>query len=227
MKPMFLWMTALITFFSLTSDSYAYYMEVDSLSMNRVGSSIFCQAGDDRYIIQQFLVTNTGSADLFDVGVASAFMYSGNWGFEYDNDTHSFQREITGDGVSYGIHSLKVFTSCPFGDPVETTYLSLSRDNTDLSLCGFASGRTTNIPLILDETDEIPVFWLGDLAAGESAYLTWYALQSPYISPATNAAWSFNMINGFVAESRTTVPLAGSLWFLAGGLVFLRRKMPF
>jgi hypothetical protein len=224
MKQISVLFIALITFLQMGSDAFAYYMEVDSLSMNRVGSTLQCQTGNNRYLIQEFLVTNTGSTDLYDVGVAFTFMYSGGWGFEYDGASHTWQREIVFDGQSYGTHSLEVFTQCPFDTTSQQTYLSLSRDNTNLSLCGFASNRSTDIPLLLDETDEIPVFWLGDLSAGESASFAWFAIQGPYISPASNSAWSFNLQNGFVADSRTTVPLVGSIWFLLGGLVALRKK---
>lgn len=221
MKQISFFFIALITFLQTSSNSFGYYMEVDSLSMQRIGSTLQSLNENNRYLCQNFLITNQGTTDLRDVGLVFTFMYSGGWGFEYDGPSHTWQREIVFDGESYGMHSLEIYTQSPDTQP---TYLSLSRNNTNLRLSGFAPDRTTDIPLILDETDDIPVFWLGDLSAGESVSLTWYAIQSPYISPATNSAWSFNLQNSFVADSRTAVPLAGSIWFLVGGLVVLRKK---
>lgn len=217
----------LISFTRMISNSFAYYMEVDTLSLVRDGSTHQYISGSDRYLSQAFKVTNTGDNELNNVGLTWTFMYSGNWAFEYDGSTHSWQREIMMNDESCGVHSLEVYTHSPFDDSEQQTYLSLSRDITDLALTGSANNRITDKPLTLDETDEIPVFWLGDLAPGESTFLTWYALQTPYISEATDTSWSFHIQNSFVAEreeSIPSVPLAGSIWFLVFGLMVLMHK---
>lgn len=214
----------LVSFLRMASESWAYYMEIDSLTMARQGSTTQYVSGNNRYLSQTFTVTNTGDEALKHVGLIWTFMYSGSWAFEYDSLTHSWQRDIVINGESCGVHSLEVMTRSPFAEDVPQTYLSLSRDVTDLSLSGTAPNRETDRPLALNETDEVPVFWLGDLAPGQSASMTWYALQTPYKSLTTGSGWSFHIQNSFVAECVTAVPLAGSIWFLGGGLLVLLRK---
>ncbi|MBU1172955.1 MAG: hypothetical protein KKD44_25625 [Proteobacteria bacterium] len=216
----------LISFTRMASDSCAYYMEVGSLSMDRAGSTRQYIEGNDRYLSQTFQVTNIGDDNLSHVGLAWTFVYSGNWAFDYDSQTHSWQREITMNDESQGVHSLEVFTQSPFDDSGEQTYLSLNRDITNLSLSYSANNRITDHPLFLNEADEVPVFWLGDLAPGQSVFLAWYALQTPYISDVTDSAWSFHIQNSFVAECIPipAVPLVGSIWFLGGGLLILMKK---
>ncbi|GAB6095193.1 hypothetical protein JCM14469_14450 [Desulfatiferula olefinivorans] len=224
MKHFTMLIFTLISFARPMSEAWAYYIEVDSLSMVRNGSTAQLVSGGNRYLSQTFTVTNTGDESLSDVGVAWMFLYSGSRVFDYDSESHTWRTDVSVGGRDYGEHAVSVYTRSPFEDSLPQTYLSLSRDVTDLGLTGSACSRGGLLSLDIDEADEVPVFWIGDLDPGESASLIWYALQTPYLSPATGSGWSFSMQNRFVARCANEVPLAAGLWFLASGLGLLTLK---
>jgi hypothetical protein len=202
--------------------AYAYYSTVDTLHLTTLTGMEEYLSGDARYLRQDFSVTNVGAADLKDVGFLWKFIYAGG-AFQYDSSSHRWGRQMLvdepGQGVvDYGMHWLEVYTYDPIANPLgQTDYFSMARTLTDSSLT-YAFGETETD--LLSASDEIPVFWLGDMATGDSVDFTFYALQGPYPSPVTGDGWPFYSIYDTVAET-APVPIPGAAFLMGSGLAAL------
>lgn len=218
---------ALFVLWESAPSAWGYYNEVTGLTMQMQGAANQIVTGDTRLLKQDFTVKNTGGTDLSDVGVVWQYMYSGGWTFKYDNQTHTWKEQIVYQGADTGEHWVRLYTSDPSEGVVENTYISMARNNTNVGLVANQyEGYLAETPT-LNETDEMPVYWLGDLAAGEEVTFSWFAEQGDYYSTMTNGPWNFHMTNNFVADVQA-VPIPPSILQLACGIVgilSLRRKI--
>jgi hypothetical protein len=102
---------------------------------------------------------NLGSDDYNDVGFVPLFFYhtDSNTPFTYDNSLHRWN--LTNKWIQiYGYHG-------------QDDLFSMARDVTNLPLT--AEGGAS-----LLETDQMPVFWLGDIPAGQQVQFTLYVQTS-------------------------------------------------
>jgi hypothetical protein len=177
--------------------SRAYYYNVDSKSGGLAQSSITGGSVDTSPFTQMSIgnfvyeVTNTGQTDLTDVGLVWLFSYDADTDepFTYSNSHHRWE---------YSDRWLMFKTGGVF--------LSMSRSITDLPLV-WDRGAS------LLETDEVPVGWIGDLAAGQTAT----------VGVGFEAyKWNDAYFDTLVVSS--SVPEPSTVCLLALGCLVLRRK---
>ncbi len=202
----------------------AFYTATDSANLDVMGATRFAYTQDGmRYVKQDFRLTNTGEETLTQVGVLWQFLYAGPGAFSYQNEEHRWERSLSSNGASQTLW-LDGLTYDPLENPEgQNDYFSLDRANTDASLEYRLSDREI---CKLAETDEVPVFWLGDISAGGSALFSVYAGQGLYQEGQSLEGWSFSPVFQYVTEA-APVPLPATIWLMAGGLAsvqVLRRR---
>lgn len=194
----------------------AYYMVTETARLEVEGATRFSSTQEgSRYIKQDFRLTNTGEKPLKEVGVVWQFLYAGPGAFLYDNLEHRWERSITLNGVEQTLW-LEGLTYDPLKNPDgESTYFSMGRDQSDAALEYELSAREV---CRLAETDEVPVFWLGDIEAGGSAFFSLYAGQGLYQEGVYQEGWSFSPVFQYVAQA-APVPAPAAVWLLGSGIV--------
>lgn len=211
MKSVLWIISAVLILFTVQEKAWAYYETVDNLVMTYSGATDTASKNGDIYYRQKISVRNTGSQNLSDVGVLWEAVFSGSM-FAYDDDTHRWERELVVGGNKYGKHWVESFTY----DPMNTTggkndYFNLKMLNTpEQSVSAFDSARSS-----VSTANELPVYWLGDLDAGEETVFNLYFAQNE--SDYTGGGWSIQPVFSYMAQV-SSVPIPSALLLLGSGI---------
>lgn len=173
--------------------AWAYHVTVDHLSMSCVGGTETTVQGDVVYGRQTINIANDGSESLSDVGVVWNAVVSGTV-FDYDNANRRWERELVVQGINYGWHWVTGYTYDPEGSPAgQNDYFSL-------------------------ESNDFPVYWLGDMDAGDELMFNLYYVQN--VSDFSGGEWAFAPGLTCIAEA-TLVPVPAAVLLLGSGLGLL------
>ena len=191
--------------------AYAYYQTVDNLLLTYSGATSTATKNGDIYYKQVISICNTGTEDLADVGVLWRAVISGS-AFTYDNGNHRWERELTVGGVDYGLHWVEGYSY----DPIhETSGVNSYLEIGTVGLMQQSTSAFDRATSILSATDEVPVYLLGDLAAGEESVFSLYFAQNS--STYTGGGWGVQPVFSCIA-SVSQVPLPSAMLLLGSGI---------
>lgn len=203
------------------SRAIAYFSTVEGFRIEYAGGSSYAFADDAVFWAQDIRVHNGNTNAVASVSLLWQFVFSGN-AFSYNNELHRWERDL---GEMYGLHWIEGYTYDPLNDPGgRNSYFSMSRDETTGSDAPLTHAFSSSKMGELQATDEIPVYTLGDLAAGETTEFTLYLKQNS--STYTGGGWAFAPVLNLVSEV-TPVPVPTSILLVGsglGGLAFMRRN---
>ncbi|MFH2067503.1 MAG: hypothetical protein ABIK15_20040 [Pseudomonadota bacterium] len=192
--------------------AWAYYQTVDNLLLTYSGATDTAFKNGDIYYRQEINIRNTGTQSLSDVGVLWQSVFSGSM-FIYNDDNHRWERELT----VYGLHWVEGFTYDPIRTPdgkndyFNPGLMSVSQQST----ASFDRAKGS-----VSATDEVPVYWLGDLDAGEETLFSLYFAQNE--SEYTGGGWSIQPVLSCMAQV-SQVPIPSALFLLGSGLWLISR----
>jgi len=211
MKSVLWIISAIMVMLAVQENAWAYYETVDNLVLTYSGATDTASKNGDIYYRQKISVRNTGSQNLFDVGVLWEAVFSGSM-FAYDDDTHRWERELVVGGKKYGEHWVESFTYDPMKTPGgKNDYFNLKMLNTpEQSVSAFDTAQSS-----ISTASELPVYWLGDLDAGEETVFNLYFAQNE--SDYTGGGWSIQPVFSYMAQV-SSVPIPSALLLLGAGI---------